>query len=380
MNLQVARAKAGISLRDAAKILGSSRSAAERLFKEGRWPVRLGAAHCQERLSKAFEDRGVDPDCVRWPALHGWRKKSKLSAEEQDAVSEVELMQMNPEVLRLFGLRSNPFEHDIEADEDVFRWAGYADVEQALRDTIENRGFLAVVSHSGSGKTTIWDNIEAEYAGRDDCVICKPQLKNKADLRPTHIAHALLADLLGDDTSLAYGAERQGRQLSRALRDLRTGTEDRKAVLLIDDAHFCNTAVLRQLKTFFEEKMARFRLLAIVLVGLPEMKTKLARFPEIGNRIRIVEVPPAPVREYLQFKFERVGASLGQVFDEGGLKAFLGRFQASKRRPALGRPLVINATCIRAMVRLHQNGAVAGEKITAEIVDSLPGGQLRAVA
>jgi type II secretory pathway predicted ATPase ExeA len=162
--------------------------------------------------------------------------------------------------------------------------------------------------------------------------------------------------------------------LSATLRAIRTGTVDRKAVLYIDDAHFCSASVLRQLKTFFEEKIGRFRLLAIVLVGLQTLKAKLATFPEIGNRIRLVEVPPVPVREYLDHKFRRVGARLDQVFAPDGIDAFLDRFRAPKR-PALGYPLIVNANCIRAMVKLYENGGQAGEKITREIVDALPGEQ-----
>jgi type II secretory pathway predicted ATPase ExeA len=130
--------------------------------------------------------------------------------------------------------------------------------------------------------------------------------------------------------------------------------------------------VLRQLKTFFEEKIGRFRLLTIVLVGLPTMKNKLAEFPEIGNRIRLVEVPPVSVKEYLDFKLKRVGSSIDKIFTADGLDAFLDRFRAPKR-PALAHPLIINATCIRAMVKLSDNGGGVGERITREIVDQLPG-------
>lgn len=165
--------------------------------------------------------------------------------------------------------------------------------------------------------------------------------------------------------------------LSAALRAVRTGPVDRKAVLYIDDAHFCNTSVLRQLKTFFEEKVGRYRLLAIILVGIPDLKPKLAAFPEIGNRIRILDVPPVSVEEYLTFKLRRVGSAREKLFDNGGWEAFLDRFRAPKR-PALGRPLMINALCIRAMVQLHRNGAQSGEKITRGIIDQLPGGSRRA--
>lgn len=281
-------------------------------------------------------------------------------------------MQLDRNVLSLFALRANPFLNDIEADEDVFRFKGYEQVETAIRDAIDQRGFLALTGESGSGKTTIWDGIEAEYAHRDDTVICRPLVKTKESLTPEHLARCLIYGLLGESIVVRANAEDRGRQLSMALRAIRSGTMDRKAVLFLDDAHFCGSSVLKQLKTFFEEKIGRYRLLAIVMIGLPELKAKLAAFPEIGNRIRLVEVPPVPVKEYLEFKLRRAGSSIDKLFDASGFDAFCDRFRAP-RRPPLGRPLIINAACIRAMVMLHQNGAQPGERITRDIIDQLPG-------
>jgi type II secretory pathway predicted ATPase ExeA len=208
---------------------------------------------------------------------------------------------------------------------------------------------------------------------RDDTVICKPQTKEKHKLTPEHLVRALIYGLLGDNAHVCREAEDRGRQLSQALRQIRTAEIDKKVVLYIDDAHFCGANVLRQLKTFFEEKIGRYRLLAIILVGLPELKNKLAAFPEIGNRIRLVEVPPVPVQEYIAFKLKRVGSSVEKLFDGAGFDAFVDRFR-QPRRPAMGHPLLINAACIQAMVKLHQNGGQPGERITREIIDLLPGG------
>ena len=141
--------------------------------------------------------------------------------------------------------------------------------------------------------------------------------------------------------------------------------------------------MLRQLKTFFEEKVGRFRLMAIILeLGLPTLKEKLTQFAEIGNRIRLIEVPPVNVEEYLAFKLERAGSGVGRLFDDSGLAATSrDRFRAAPRRPPMGRPLVVNAMCIRAMCRLVANGPAKDERITREIIDQLPGeGSSRKVA
>ncbi len=385
MNLKDALASARISYRQLAKATSISAPAIYQIVKHGEYPVRLGEDETKRRIGAALTKAGVSVERVHWPApgirpgaTGYWRNRRLgiVSADPQpteEATEAIELMQLDRAVLQLFGLRVNPFLNDVETDDDVFQYKGHDQVATAIRDAIDQRGMLAVVAPSGAGKTTIWDGIESEYGMHDDTVICKPQLKFRERLTPEHLARALIYGLCGESVHIPREGEARGRQLSAALRAIRTSSVDRKAVLYIDDAHFCNASVLRQLKTFFEEKIGRFRLLAIVLVGLPELKHKLAAFPEVGNRVRLVEVPQVPVTDYLAFKLRRVGSSTDKLFEPSGWEAFSDRFRAP-RRPALGYPLLINAACIQAMCKLYQNGAQPGERITREIVDMLPGG------
>ncbi|MGE5488070.1 MAG: ExeA family protein [bacterium] len=382
MTLKLALTKAGLSYRRLGRTLGLSTTAIARIVNKGEYPLRIGMSECRRRLAGILANHGIDENDISWPET----KKPIINGAPVEhyeapliATEEIQLMQLDRSVLQLFGLRTNPFINDVEADEDVFQYKGHEQVATAITDAIEQRGFLAVVGESGAGKTTIWDGIESEYGRRDDCIICVPQLKEREKLTPEHLVRAIIYGLLGDDCRIANNGEARGRQLSIALRGLRSGTVDKKAVLLIDDAHFCGTAVLRQLKTFYEQKVGRFRLLAIILIGLPQLKHKLAAFPEIGNRIRLVEVPKVPLQEYLEFKLRRVGSSIDKLFDAGGWEAFADRFRAP-RRPAMGYPLIINAACIQAMVKLAMNGAQPGERITREIVDMLPGGAARRAA
>ena len=386
MNLKDAIARTHQGYRRIGQSIGLSTSAVSNLVNFGEYPTRSDHEDVKRKLSSALAKHGVTPADIDWPRPglrpgygRGVRRPelnpvATLTALDSHQITseDIDLMQLDRSVLSLFGLRVNPFLNDVEEECDVFQSKGYQAVSQAIRDAIDQRGFIAISAPSGAGKTTIWDGIENEYGTRDDVVICKPALKYKERLSPEHLCRALIYGLAGDDVKIPRDAEDRGRFLSAALRAVRSGAIDRKAVLYIDDAHFCNASVLRQLKTFFEEKIGRFRLLTIVLVGLPTMKNKLAEFPEIGNRIRLVEVPPVSVKEYLDFKLKRVGSSIDKIFTADGLDAFLDRFRAPKR-PALAHPLIINATCIRAMVKLSDNGGGVGERITREIVDQLPG-------
>jgi type II secretory pathway predicted ATPase ExeA len=370
MTLQHAIEQLG-GYRQVGRKLGISSTLAFRATR-GEYPVRMSLAEFRAKINDLATAHGISAAQIQWPAPKGRDDRQPHEARVTQQFQELELMQLGKDVLDLFSLKANPFLNDVETDDDVYPFRGHQQVAEAIREAIDQRGFLAITGPSGAGKTTVWDGIESEYGMRDDVSICKPMLKQKEKMNPEHLARALIYGLQGDAVSVPTDRESRGRQLSAALRAIRSGSVDRKAVLYIDDAHFCNTSVLRQLKTFFEEKIGRFRLLAIILVGLPDLKAKLAAFPEIGNRIRLCEMPPVPVNEYLEFKLKRVGSSLPKLFDPAGLEAFLDRFR-QPRRPAMGFPLIINASTIHAMCKLHQNGAQRGERITREIVDMLPG-------
>ena len=360
---------------------GISRTSLWRLVIRGEFPHRSDRGEVRGAILSALADAGVETQTVEWPkripdagAAFGLRP---VEIGNQIQVEELELMQLNRDVLGYFGLRQNPFLNDVESDGDVYVHKSYADAAQAIKETIDERGFLALTAPSGAGKTTIWEGIESEYGGRDDVVICKTQIKNKERLTPEHLSKALIFGMNGDDARILQDAEARGRQLSQALRALRSGSVDKKAILYIDDAHFCSQSVLRQLKTFFEEKIGRYRLLAIILVGLPHLKEKLSLFPEIGNRIRIVDLKPTPVQPYIDFKLKRIGGGTDKVFAADGLEAFLDRFRVTRRAQPMGWPLIINTAVIRAMVLRYESAGGPGERITREIIDRLPGGSVQ---
>lgn len=372
--------RTGLSLSQLAKATGISKTTIGRIVCDAEFPKRRNPDQMRRTITEVIRDHGVIAP-IEWVPSHA-HASSKNPAPKKHLPSvvidtqEVDLMQLNPAVFRHFGLKTNPFLNDVETDSDVFVSKGYQMALDAFRTAIDERGFLAIVAQPGAGKTTAWDTIYGELERSPDVKICRPECMSKENLSPDHLVRALLWGLLGNETRMPRDAEQRGRMLSRALLDARGGVQDvndKRVVLVIDDAHYCSTTVLRQLKTFYEEKVGRFRLLSIILIGLPELKPKLQRFPEIGNRIRLFEVPPVPVREYLEHKLRRVGAKIETLFDATGFDAFLSRFRNGKKA-ALGYPLDINTAVIRAMVKLHNSEPQPGERITREVVDSLPGG------
>ncbi len=382
MNLKDAVVSSRLSYAVIAEKLEMSKTAISRLVNFGEFPTKRDPSQLISLFTGLLTKQGFsDIEFPQSGVRPGYGSTARRQQQLGIAVvrhiannqEDFDLMKMDSNVLSHFGLRRNPFLNDVEEDADVFPVKAHVRIAADIKSAIDQRAMMAITGESGSGKTTIWDGIESELMLEDGYVICKPKRKNKEKITPDDLARCLIYGIAGENTKIHRDPEDRGSQLGRLLVGARRNqTVDTKVVLFLDDAHFVSSSVLRQLKTFYEEKVGRVRLMAIVLIGLPELRSKLARFSEIGNRCQHLEMPMVPVAEYLAFKLNRVNSGMNKIFDQGGRDAFLERFRDGKKVP-MGYPLIINATCIRAMVKLERSGAGPGELISREIIDQLPG-------
>lgn len=372
MTLKDAVAETRIGYRRIAKAVGLSTAALSRLVSHGDYPTRRDPGEIIAKFQAVFAEHGLDVDSIEFTRAAAARRAESTS-------QETELMKLDWPILNHFGFQRDPFINDIEDDKDVFGAKSYAKLERLIRDAMNDCGMIALVGPVGSGKTTLMDGIEADYIFRGDLIV-KPFIKDKEKLTDGHLTRALLYGLTGENARIPANAEDQGRLLSRSLQALRrNGTEERRVILYIDDAHHCTASVLRTLKAFYEEKAGRHRLLSIVLVGTEELKAKLSRSPELGNRARLLEVPPVLVKDYLGFKLSRVGSAPEKVFEPAALEAFLAAHRLRPGAPATAAPLSINNACIRVLVKMFATLDVdAGMRVPLEIVDKVFGATRRA--
>ena len=168
--------------------------------------------------------------------------------------------------------------------------------------------------------------------------------------------------------------EAKGRQLTRLLTGgSRAGNAH---VLIIEEAHDLTIPVLKYLKRFWELEDGFKKLLAIILIGQPELKDKLdlrvnweAR--EVINRCEIAELLPlnGDMEKYLELKFKRVGKKLTEVFNKEAFDAIRDRLTLKRRgtsnTESMHYPLVVNNTVVKAMNLAADIGA---PKIDADII------------
>lgn len=144
---------------------------------------------------------------------------------------------------------------------------------------------------------------------------------------------------------------------------LREHAAGRNALLFIDEAQNLPADVLEQLRLLTNLETAERKLLQIVLIGQPELRTLLAR-PELEQlaqrviaRYHLGPLDPAETRDYVAHRLQAAGHSGPPLFDRAAL--------AAVARLSKGVPRRINLLCDRALLGAYAQGQ---RRVTAATV------------
>jgi general secretion pathway protein A len=145
---------------------------------------------------------------------------------------------------------------------------------------------------------------------------------------------------------------------------LRSHAAGRNNVLVIDEAQNLEAEVLEQLRLLTNLETSERKLLQIILIGQPELRTMLAR-PELEQlaqrviaRYHLGPLTPGESEQYVRHRLEVCGLQRPLPFDRGALK----RVHAASG----GVPRRINLLCDRALLGAYANGQGA---VTRRVVD-----------
>lgn len=205
----------------------------------------------------------------------------------------------------------------------------------------EHGGFVALVGEVGTGKTTLIRALVDNDMPDLDIALCwNPHLEVREFV-------ATVCDELGveydprRDTSLKDLVDRLNRHL------LATHAQNRRTVLIIDEAQNLSRGVLEQLRLLTNLETHKHKLLRIILVGQPELDDLLARHDlrqlsqRITARFRLTALGYGETRAYVQHRLKLAG---------GSQHLFSGAALMMLRRHTGGIPRLINMVCERALM------------------------------
>ncbi len=325
-------------------------------------------------IASAFE---LDPeDAHRGHHPKGCHAGQHGRAQQPD-IDPVETEMLTVQAKKQFSLFRDPFTDDVQGPEDVFLSADQRYIREVLFTTARHGGFVAVAGESGSGKTTLrrdmLDRIQREGV---PVVAVQPRCIDKGVLTASAICHAIIDDL-NPGAKVPRSLEAQARAVERVL------TESSRAgnshVLVIEEAHDLNIQTLKYLKRFWELEDGFKKLLAIILIGQPELKSKLderrnfeAR--EVIRRCEIAELLPLDnvLEDYLRMKFKRVGADFDAIFARDAIDGIRSRLTRQGKTPRETISMVYPLTVNRLVVRALNQAAELGEpRVHADLIKEL---------
>jgi general secretion pathway protein A len=227
----------------------------------------------------------------------------------------------------------------------------------------ERRGFVAITGEIGSGKTTLSRILLQKL---------DPATKT-AILRNTHLtAKDLVAQTL-EELEIPYRPQQTKTSLIGLLNQflIEQLQEDRNVVLLIDEAQNLTPSVLEEVRMLSNLETEREKLIQIILMGQPELKSKLwlKELTQLRQRVSLhYHLDPLDSFEtvaYINHRLHAAGADGALIFESTTYPKI---YQHTS-----GIPRLINALCDRALLTGYINETkVIGPEVIDEVAGELP--------
>lgn len=288
-------------------------------------------------------------------------------------IGEIEML--SPQAKKHFKLFLNPFQEDVNSHDDVFVSPDIRYVRESMFAIAKHGGLLAVIGESGSGKSTLRkDMIERINRDSEKIRIIFPRLVDKTRASAGSICEAIIKDMQ-PEAKLPQSLESKARLVERLLKD--SSDAGNRHVIIIEEAHDLTIDVMKLLKRFYEIEDGFKKLIAIILVGQPELAHKLdeGRYPQAREFIRRCEqsiLLPLDnhLADYVAFKFNRLNIDVRQIISDDAYDAIRDRLTDKRagRNISYVNPLLVNTTLVKAM---NLAADIGEQQITAALIGKL---------
>ena len=237
----------------------------------------------------------------------------------------------------------------------------------------EGGGFVQLTGEVGTGKTTICRCLLEQVPDHVDVALI---------LNPRVSAIELLASLC-DELGIDYARDTGSIKLLTDVLNahlLETHAQGRRTVLIIDEAQNLDADALEQVRLLTNLETTREKLLQIVLIGQPELRSLLAReelrqlSQRITARYHLEPIQRGETAAYIRHRLQVCGAS-ETIFNDAAIDMV--------QKLSGGVPRLINVMCDRAMLGAYVEGErkvnvaivtrAAREVLPEEGLDAPPG-------
>jgi len=233
----------------------------------------------------------------------------------------------------------------------------------------EGGGFVQLTGEVGTGKTTICRCLLEQVPENVDLAVV---------LNPKVTAIELIATVC-DELGVEYPHEHSIKTLVDVLNEylLEAYTRGRRTVLIIDEAQNLDADVLEQVRLLTNLETSTQKLLQIVLIGQPELRTLLAsdEMRQLSQRItaryHLAPISREETEAYIRHRLQICGSSRN-IFSRRAVNRI--------QKLSGGIPRLINVLCDRAMLGAYVEGKTQVDlkvlkKAAREVIsETRPGG------
>jgi type II secretory pathway predicted ATPase ExeA len=357
---------------EVARWLRLPRTSAHRLLTEGKWPARMPpeAIHIAARtLVKRLTRDGLlrhevarvvqgtlppevasvevaDPmnprktnKAAQGDGAPGDDDDDPLTPEEPPMLMAKQTL--TPAARKAFRLFANPFDGEVQDDNQMFTNGEIAYVREACLQAAVGGRFVAVVSESGGGKTTMLGDLESRLQrDRKPVLVIKPWVLGMED-NDTRGKTLKSADILSSIVTtldpLAVVPQTLQARSNKAKDLLVKSTEAGYShLLVIEEAHSLPEATMKHLKRLHEMRLGRKPLLGILLLGQTELAMKLdprrASLREVTQRCEVVHLLPldGDLQAYLGHRAQAAERRLEEFIDASGIDEIRARLTVTR--------------------------------------------------
>lgn len=338
--------------------------------------VNIFKSETGQNLSKTalslYLNQGIEPKKINnlQEKLEQILKKIKSSGGR----TMINSIYLSQDAKQYFKLKSDPFAPYLTKLSDIIMLQSHYYADEIMKTSAQAGLFAVITGEVGSGKTTVRDKFLEENKQGSRFIAIIPETKDAGFLTAKEIMDTIIYELSEEKPKRSM--EALSRQVKKLLKQRQAAGE--KCVLIIDEAQDLHTATLKYLKRLWEMRNGLTSLIGIVLIGQPELETRLygqnnAEVREVTARTTHARLEPInnELKAYLTHKIKQAGGNISSIITDDAV-AYLSEKLTLADRNNKVQQVAYPLETGNIMKLLMNKCVMSGEElITKELVESI---------